>query len=83
MAKQDKIIEGILAKEKENSKIHIDKVREYLRIAINQQEEKSIKAYTRFILEKYCKTGDFDDSDIDDLMFSFGFNYEKGDEEDE
>lgn len=34
----DKIIESILSKEKENSKIHIDKVRGYLREALKKSE---------------------------------------------
>ena len=36
----EKIIEGILAQEEENSKIHIDKVREYLREAILEVRKK-------------------------------------------
>ena len=36
----EKIVEGILAREEENSKIHIDKVREYLREAILETRKK-------------------------------------------
>ena len=41
----------------------------------NNQEEKSIKDYTKFILDKYDIS--YEDEDIDSLMFSFGFKYEE------
>ena len=53
-ATKEEEIEGILAQEKENSTIHIDKVREYLEKAIQEAQKFFIDAVEKLI-EKYKK----------------------------